>query len=132
MYVTAPVGTDYQWIDGNTYTNDNNSASVMMHTIHGCDSLVRLNLRFTSEGIDALSGNQQITLMPNPTTSHVTVVCDELVHCIEVMDLQGRSVMKVQDVTDRASLSLGNLSRGTYLVKVVTQSGVAMRKLILE
>ena len=132
MYVTAPVGTDYQWIDGNTYTNDNNSASVMMHTIHGCDSLVRLNLRFTSEGIDALSGNQQITLMPNPTTSHVTVVCDELIHCIEVMDLQGRSVMKVQDVTDRASLSLGNLSRGTYLVKVVTQSGVAMRKLILE
>ena len=34
----------YTWIDGNTYTATNNSATVMLSTIDGCDSLVTLDL----------------------------------------------------------------------------------------
>ena len=34
----------YTWIDGNTYTTSNNSATVMLSTSDGCDSLVTLDL----------------------------------------------------------------------------------------
>ena len=34
----------YTWIDGNTYTSSNNTATVMLSTIDGCDSLVTLDL----------------------------------------------------------------------------------------
>ncbi|MBR6068241.1 MAG: hypothetical protein IKP45_10625 [Bacteroidales bacterium] len=35
----------YTWIDGNTYTENNDTATYMLQNIHGCDSLVHLNLR---------------------------------------------------------------------------------------
>jgi hypothetical protein len=34
----------YIWIDGNTYTSSNNTATFTMTNIHGCDSVVRLDL----------------------------------------------------------------------------------------
>ena len=34
----------YTWIDGNTYTVSNNSATVMLSNTNGCDSLVTLDL----------------------------------------------------------------------------------------
>ena len=34
----------YTWIDGNTYTSDNNSATYVLSTISGCDSIVTLDL----------------------------------------------------------------------------------------
>jgi gliding motility-associated-like protein len=50
---------NFTWIDGNTYTNTNNSATVILQTIHGCDSIITLDLTinplpsllsFTGEG----------------------------------------------------------------------------------
>ena len=35
----------YTWINGITYTGNNNSATYMLQSVHGCDSLVHLNLR---------------------------------------------------------------------------------------
>ena len=34
----------YTWIDGNTYTTSNNTASFMLSSMTGCDSLVTLDL----------------------------------------------------------------------------------------
>ena len=34
----------YTWIDGNTYTVSNNSATVLLSNTNGCDSLVTLDL----------------------------------------------------------------------------------------
>lgn len=34
----------YTWIDGNTYTTNNNTATHVLNSVHGCDSIVTLNL----------------------------------------------------------------------------------------
>ena len=34
----------YTWIDGNTYTSSNNTASVVLQNSHGCDSTINLHL----------------------------------------------------------------------------------------
>ena len=39
----------YTWIDGNTYTTDNNTATHLLQSVNGCDSLVTLNLTFGTE-----------------------------------------------------------------------------------
>jgi len=43
----------YTWIDGVTYTENNDTATFMLQSIHGCDSLVHLNLRIyhTPQGV---------------------------------------------------------------------------------
>lgn len=50
-YESAEMGVDTQfscgdftWIDGNTYTQNNNTATYMLTTAAGCDSIVKLNL----------------------------------------------------------------------------------------
>ncbi len=44
----------YTWIDGNTYTSSNNSASVTLTNTAGCDSIVMLDLTIsnTTSGVD--------------------------------------------------------------------------------
>jgi Flp pilus assembly pilin Flp len=55
---SSNTGTDvitacdsYTWIDGNTYTASNNSATYVLNNVNGCDSVVTLDL--TIESIDA-------------------------------------------------------------------------------
>ncbi len=48
----------YTWLDGITYTSDNNTASVILDGTDGCDSIVNLNLTInfdSSEGVDLIS-----------------------------------------------------------------------------
>ncbi len=44
----------YEWIDGNTYTESNNTATFTMENAAGCDSVVTLNLtvNYSTTGID--------------------------------------------------------------------------------
>jgi beta-glucanase (GH16 family) len=41
---TQTACDSYTWIDGNTYTENNNTAAVEYTTIHGCDSTITLDL----------------------------------------------------------------------------------------
>lgn len=59
------------WIDGNTYAQNNNSASVLLTTSKGCDSLVTLNLIMDCQcstspnsicGITTLTNGQNYTI----------------------------------------------------------------------
>ena len=47
----------YTWIDGNTYTASNNTATYTLTNAAGCDSIVTLDLTINSATVDA--GNPQ-------------------------------------------------------------------------
>ena len=64
VFNTVLPGTDvqsacdsYTWIDGNTYTSSNNSATWTLPSVSGCDSIVTLDLTITnsSTGTDTQS-----------------------------------------------------------------------------
>ena len=38
----------YTWIDGNTYTSSNNTASYFLQTVNGCDSIIYLDLQLNN------------------------------------------------------------------------------------
>ena len=73
MVVNQPTsGTDNQisceaftWIDGNTYTSANNTATYTFTNAQGCDSIVTLNLTFTT--LDLSVTNFDPTLTANAT-----------------------------------------------------------------
>lgn len=60
---TIVACASYSWIDGNTYTSSNNSATHLLQSKDGCDSLVSLNL----------------TLFPISQSVDTHVVCDSLI-----------------------------------------------------
>ena len=47
----------YTWIDGNTYTSNNNIATFVTQTINGCDSIVSLDLTITEVNTNILQIN---------------------------------------------------------------------------
>ena len=81
----------YTWIDGNTYTTSNNTASFMLSSMTGCDSLVTLDLTIDNSltGTDAQSACDSYTWIDGVTytssNSSATILltasggCDSLV-----------------------------------------------------
>lgn len=75
-------------------------------------------------GITTLS-NAQVALYPNPATSIVNVKAEGLQQ-VEVLDVNGRTIMTVKDNT----VDMSNLSNGVYMFRVMTNNGVSMQKVV--
>ncbi len=58
----------YTWIDGNTYFNDNDSATFTLVNMNGCDSIVNLNL--TINNVDVTITQNVITLVANSNSAN--------------------------------------------------------------
>jgi photosystem II stability/assembly factor-like uncharacterized protein len=81
----------YTWIDGNTYTTNNNTATHLLQSVNGCDSLVTLNLTFGTEntGTATISACDSYTWIDGNTYTSSTMTptftltnqsgCDSLV-----------------------------------------------------
>ncbi|MDD4150096.1 MAG: T9SS type A sorting domain-containing protein, partial [Bacteroidales bacterium] len=59
----------YAWIDGNTYTESNNTATYLLTNVHGCDSLVSLDLiiNYSNTGIDEITACDTYTWIDGNT-----------------------------------------------------------------
>ena len=79
---TATASTDVQsacgsftWIDGNTYTADNNSATFTMMNAAGCDSVITLDL--TINNVDVTTSVNMATITANATgATYQWIDCD--------------------------------------------------------
>ncbi len=65
---TQTACDSYTWIDGNTYTSDNNTATYTLQNVNGCDSIVTLNLIITS--IDTSITANGATLTANQSSGN--------------------------------------------------------------
>ncbi len=109
---TSTTGTDVQtacdsmvWIDGNTYTSSNNTATFTLTNAAGCDSVVTLDL--TVNTVNTSVTNNSPTLTADATSAtYQWVSCDE-------------NYNPISGETDASYTALGN---GNYAV-IVTQNG---------
>lgn len=78
-------------------------------------------------GIDDAS-NVSLSIYPNPTTDKINISCNEPISNIEVLDIAGRTVM----TTNSNVISTNALPEGVYMLRVVTEGGVAVQKFVKE
>ena len=79
------------------------------------------------DGVDMLG----VSLFPNPATDKVTLLVGERA-VVTLIDLNGR-VSGVWDVEDgRLTFDVSQMAQGAYFVRVVGESGVAVRKLVVR
>ncbi len=57
---TQTACDSYTWIDGNTYTSNNNTATYTLTNSVGCDSVVTLDLTFTTVNTDVIQNNDTL------------------------------------------------------------------------
>ena len=79
----STTGTDvltacnsYTWIDGNTYTSSNNTATYILTNIAGCDSVVTLNLTINSVSDNTTSVSGVVITANNSNATYQWLDCD--------------------------------------------------------
>ena len=74
---------------------------------------------------------ENILLVPNPTTGELTITnCELLITGVEVFDIYGRR-QKAESRKDNV-LGISNLSSGLYFVKIKTELGEVVKKVIKQ
>jgi sugar lactone lactonase YvrE len=71
----------------------------------------------------------QISVYPNPSSDEIYVdVKDLTITSLSLLDLNGRTLLSTK--TDLNQLSMGNLTKGIYLLQIVTDKGTAIKKIV--
>ena len=115
---------EYVW-NGTTYT-ESGTYQYIGTTAEGCDSIVTLILTIQSVGIDAADELETLAFYPNPTSGTITFNRTDI-RKVEVMDGMGRVVATFENSN---VIDLAKLSKGYYTLRITTNNGVAIRKVI--
>lgn len=66
----------YTWIDGNTYNSSNNSSTHLLNTIHGCDSIITLDLTINSVSDATITLDGDKIIANNSGVNYQWLDCD--------------------------------------------------------
>lgn len=98
--------------------------------------MVDLDGKFTYSPIRLLNvtgGAPIITMFPNPVKKGILYVnTSENCRRVDITDVQGRLMKTVSSQGTRQTIPLHQLSKGTYIVTVVTDNGKKVEKIVIE
>ncbi|WP_165822087.1 T9SS type A sorting domain-containing protein [Hymenobacter edaphi] len=144
----APAGGTYQWFLGGTgitgatsqtYTANGTAQpgayTVVVTSAQGCASPASAALTVTAAS-KPLAGSS-LTLFPNPTPNgQLTLQLSGYTKAVEltVLDATGRVVYthKVAAGQTQQTIDLGQVARGVYLLRAVTEGGTDTRRIVRE
>ncbi len=100
---------------------------------NGCEGTDQLTI--TVDGCASLAENEvenTIHIQPNPATAYVDIL-GEQINAVYVYTAEGRLVHTAlaPSSTDSIRIDVNKLNKGTYLVKVQTNTGITTRKIVL-
>lgn len=99
-------------------------------TEQGCDSIVVLNLSVTGSPLGIGDREQlQVSVYPNPTVGVVNVEGDGLQH-VDVYDNSSRQLYNSDVVGSKFTFDLSGKASGSYYLRIVTNHGTVVRKVI--
>ena len=83
-------------------------------------------------GLDRFAGKTGISLFPNPASGYVNVKGEENIKTIELFNQLGQLVYSNNPDNISATIDLGSIPAGLYIVTVHTGNGVSNSKLIVR
>ncbi len=78
-----------------------------------------------------VSTYQRINVYPNPASTDVTVSVSQP-SVLTVIDLQGRVAIPPTSINSQFTILHSQLAPGTYFLRVATEEGVTVKKLIMQ
>ncbi|WP_299672782.1 family 16 glycosylhydrolase [uncultured Polaribacter sp.] len=80
--------------------------------------------------VDKISTNQKVFIYPNPVKDFISIALDTdvTIKNVQIFDITGKRIRE----GNHAKMSLKNLKKGMYLVKIITSDGVIINKKIIK
>jgi Secretion system C-terminal sorting domain/FG-GAP repeat len=136
------TGISYQWIDC-----DNNNLPITGETNQSFTPTVNGNYAVniddgtcvgtsicylvTGLGINDNVAGSAIVVYPNPTKGNITIECEGMER-VEFIDVAGNLVYELLVSSDVLDIDISAFSSGVYFVRVMTEDGVGVERIILE
>ena len=74
----------------------------------------------------------RISLYPNPVNNRLQIESDKNIKMVELFDVQGRLLQSIFFDNNQTELDFAEKNTGLYLVKIHTEYGVKVQKIIKE
>lgn len=115
---------------GNGYFTLSSPAGQIVRDNGAYGAMARYYLNFTNNGsgnmgIGDVENGSAVAVYPNPVEDVLNVNAEGLRN-VEVMDMSGRLVMS----STNAQVNVSTLSNGLYMVRVVSENGVTVKKIV--
>lgn len=90
------------------------------------------NTTFTTLSNTVFTKDTTVKLYPNPTADNVTISARGIVKSVALYDIQGR-LLQANTINDvQATINLSSKPSGLYFVKVITEEGSVVEKLVKQ
>lgn len=111
-----PTGSSSWTLVGNTYnSNYQNPKSVTVTDPTGIEE----------------NDHCSLSIYPNPATDVITVSsATPMMERVEIFDLAGKQVYAASYVTNGTEINISNFTSGTYMIRIVTEDGISVRKFV--
>lgn len=90
------------------------------------------NTQFGTLGVEEHTIDKSIKMYPNPTKDKITISAESTLQSIQLYDIQGRLLQTVLENNTSIVLDITHRSSGVYFLKVTTDKGVKVEKVIRE
>jgi hypothetical protein len=89
-----------------------------------------VTFKASSSGIEDIKAWQNISVFPNPTKNEIFIKSENTIEKVEIYTLTGALLKQGNNFNEKISVS--ELPQGIYLLKVYTDKGVAISKIVKE
>jgi PKD repeat protein len=79
-------------------------------------------------GINTFTWEKDVLIYPNPAKDRLNINSGIRIESITIFDMNGQQKVKTADSGYNYSINLGNLSEGTYILRIMTEKGSMQRK----
>lgn len=105
---------------------------VVTDAAFGCTSAPSVPVQILITGVKETNEPVRTQLFPNPATDQVLIEqVSDMPATLTIHDVQGRTLLEKR-ITNRASIGIGSLVPGTYLVRITTSNNVENLRLVKE
>ena len=84
---------------------------------------------FATLGMNQIE-NKSIAVYPNPVNDILTISSKGTITSIQLLDVQGRLVATYLESEEKATINLRDKTSGVYFVKIYTENGVKLEKIV--
>jgi hypothetical protein len=80
-----------------------------------------------------LNASSQVQLYPNPASSYLEIISNDLIHSVSLLDVTGKTISLQQEQTGVKTLKIETLpAKGLYTIVINTGSGITVKKIIID
>jgi len=116
VHTTAAVpNVTHEWEVSAVCVGDNESARISI--IEGCNSINE-------------NAKEGFFMWPNPTAGEVKITAGSNINTIEVISFLGQTVISQPGTGNEVTLDISTLTNGVYFVRVISENGVSVKKLV--